>query len=64
MIDCGPSRFAIWRALRSHSAKDIVDRMKAVLFERGAPEEVLADNDTAFRRQTFADMAARWGLRI
>ncbi|KFD66916.1 hypothetical protein M514_20782 [Trichuris suis] len=39
MIDCGPSRFAIWRALRSHSAKDIVDRMKAVLFERGAPEE-------------------------
>lgn len=64
LIDCGPSRFAIWRNIRSHSSADVVSQLDAVFFERGAPQELLADNDTAFKSQTFAQFAARWGVRM
>ena len=32
--------------------------------ERGAPEELLLDNDTAFRSRMFEDFARRWGVTL
>ncbi|KFD46109.1 LOW QUALITY PROTEIN: hypothetical protein M513_13004 [Trichuris suis] len=64
LIDCGPSRFAIWRPLRLHTSADVVGQLETVFYERGAPEELLTDNDTAFRSKAFAQLAARWNVRM
>ncbi|KFD49687.1 LOW QUALITY PROTEIN: hypothetical protein M513_09384 [Trichuris suis] len=53
LIDCGPSRFAIWRPLRLHTGADVVEQLESVFCERGAPEELLTDNDTASRSKVF-----------
>ncbi|KRZ46982.1 hypothetical protein T02_13407, partial [Trichinella nativa] len=53
LIDCGPSRFAVWRRLRVHCSANVTEQLEAVFYERGAPEELLTNNDTAFRGRTF-----------
>ncbi|KRY06917.1 Pol polyprotein, partial [Trichinella patagoniensis] len=64
LIDCGPSRFAVWRRLRVHCSANVTEQLEAVVYERGAPEELLTDNDTAFRGRTFTEFIARWGVRV
>ena len=64
VIDCGPSRFSIWRSLRRTDSACIVERLAEIFYERGAPAELLADNDTAFRSRIFAAFASRWGVNI
>lgn len=39
-------------------------RLRRFFFERGAPIELLADNDTAFRSDEFQRFADKWGVRI
>ncbi|KFD62490.1 hypothetical protein M514_25340 [Trichuris suis] len=41
-----------------------VPELETVFYERGAPEELLTDNDTAFRSKAFAQLAARWNVRM
>ncbi|KAK4321923.1 hypothetical protein Pmani_007305 [Petrolisthes manimaculis] len=57
LIDCGPSRCAIWRPLRLQTSASVVQQLKAIFFERGAPEELVTDNDTAFRSRMFSEFA-------
>uniref|UniRef100_A0A5S6QJ61 RNA-directed DNA polymerase n=1 Tax=Trichuris muris TaxID=70415 RepID=A0A5S6QJ61_TRIMR len=64
LIDCGPSRFSIWRPLRLHTSADVAGQLETVFYEHGAPEELLTDNDTAFRSKAFAQLAARWDIRV
>lgn len=64
LIDCGPSRFAIWRHLRLQTSACVIEQLEAVFCERGAPEELLTDNDTAFRSRMFVHFAERWGVRL
>uniref|UniRef100_A0A5S6QAY4 Integrase catalytic domain-containing protein n=1 Tax=Trichuris muris TaxID=70415 RepID=A0A5S6QAY4_TRIMR len=64
LIDSGPSRFPIWRPLKHQSSANVVDQLESVFFERGAPEEILADNDTTFRSQVFEQVAAKWDVRV
>ena len=64
IIDCGPSRFCVWRPLRRSDSSAVVVQLEQVFLERGAPEEVLADNDTAFRSREFAAFAARWAVKL
>lgn len=59
LVDCGPSRFAVWRQLRLQTSESVIRQLEAVFYERGAPEEILTDNDTAFRSRRFADFAER-----
>jgi len=63
LTDCGPSRFALWRQLRRQDSAAVVQQLEAVFFERGAPSELLTDNDTAFRSRTFRQFLERWGVR-
>ena len=49
MVDCGPSRMAIWRKLSSESAACIVFQLQQVVLERGPCTELLLDNSAAFR---------------
>lgn len=64
VIDCGPSRFCLWRLLRRADSATVVAELEQVFAERGAPFELLADNDTAFRSREFAAFAARWGVQM
>ena len=64
VVDCGPSRFSLWRLLRRGDSAHVVEQLHAIFNERGAPEEILADNDTAFRSRVSASFASRWGIRL
>ena len=64
LIDCGPSRFAVWRQLRLQTSESVIKELETVFYERGAPEELLTDNDTAFRSRAFAEFARRWSVRL
>uniref|UniRef100_A0A5S6Q4C2 Uncharacterized protein n=1 Tax=Trichuris muris TaxID=70415 RepID=A0A5S6Q4C2_TRIMR len=64
LVDCGPSRFAVWRPLRLQSSEAVIRELEAVFFERGPPEELLTDNDTAFRSKMFLHFAERWDVHI
>lgn len=64
VIDCGPSRFSLWRPLRRADASTVVQQLEGVFYERGAPSELLCDNDTVFRGRSFAAFAARWNVTL
>jgi len=64
MVDCGPSRFAIWRELSSESAACIVAQFRQVVIERGPFEELLLDNSTAFRSATVRQFADDWCISL
>ena len=64
VIDCGPSRFNMWRRLRRADTAHVVEELNQIFNERGAAAEILADNDTAFRSRDFAVFASKWGMRL
>ncbi|KAG1670331.1 hypothetical protein GQR58_016949 [Nymphon striatum] len=39
MVDCGPSRFAIWRRLSSETAASIIAQLQGIVIERGPCDE-------------------------
>ena len=63
VIDCGPSRFAIWRLLRRQTSAAVVVQLEEIFRNRGAPEELLMDKDPAFRSRTFSSFLVKWGVR-
>lgn len=64
LIDCGPSRFCLWGLLRRPDAEAVTEFLNRVFCERGAPCEILCDNDTVFRGHRFAAFAAKWGIAL
>ena len=64
LIDCGPTRFAVWRRLQRQDTGSVIQQLELLFFERGAPVELLTDNDPAFRSCAFTQFAERWALRI
>lgn len=60
MVDCGPSRFAIWRRINTESAGEITALFEQVFRERGPPSELLLDNSATFRSQQMDDLCSRW----
>ena len=64
LVDCGPSRYAIWRELRHSDAGEIVRHLETIFLERGAPAEILTDNATEFRGRVMMAFAARWDVRM
>ena len=64
LIDCGPARFAVWRQLRRQDTASIIEQLEMVFLERGAPPEILTDNDTAFRSEAFVRFAEKWAMRV
>ena len=64
IVDCGPSRFTIWRRLSNESAASIVTNLQQVVIEHGPFVELLLDNATAFRSATVAQFASDWGISL
>ena len=64
IIDCGPSRFAIWRRIPNESG-DVISRELANIFrERGPPVELLLDNSLAFRSESVKRVCDLFGVCI
>ncbi|XP_067949646.1 uncharacterized protein [Watersipora subatra] len=49
ILDCGPSRFAIWLKLRDETANSVIAQLVRIFEERGPPQELLSDNGPCFR---------------
>jgi len=64
MVECGPSRLAIWRRLQSESAEKIVAQLRSVVIERGPFEELLLDNSMTFRSASVEEFADEWGISL
>ena len=64
IVDCGPSRYSLWRPLRREDCTSVIRALEDVFFERGAPAELLSDNGTVFRSRDFGAFAARWNVSL
>ena len=64
LIDCGPTRFAVWRQMTRQDSANVVRQLSSVFYERGAPEEILTDNDAAFCSQQVRQLLEEWGVRL
>ena len=62
-VDCGPSRFVIWKKLRDESATSIVAELETILRERGPPAEILMDNGLGFRSAIMKTLLDRWQIQ-
>ena len=64
MIDCGPSRFAIWKAISNEALPEVSNKLLEVFRERGPPEQLLLDNAAVFKSRRFIDFCERWGVSV
>ena len=62
LIDCGPSRFAIWSSLANETAQQVIKHLKRVFQERGPPAELLCDNGLCFKRARMQTFLSSWGV--
>ena len=59
LIDCGPSRFALWRRIRDMSVESIKPELLQIFRERGPPKELLMDNGRTFRSAAVRELLLR-----
>lgn len=64
IIDCGPSRFSIWRKVASESSEDVVSVCRQLFMERGPPDEILTDNGGAFVGNEFKNLCKSWNVYV
>lgn len=64
VIDHGPSRYTLWRSLRLQDTASVKHHLETIFLERGAPEELILDNDTVFRSREFRLFASEWQIRL
>lgn len=60
IVDCGPSRLAVWRKLRNETAAAVSAHLETLFCERGPPQEILSDNGPAFRSQELTEFLSKW----
>ncbi len=63
LVDCGPSRFAIWRRISAETAAAISTVLRQIFRERGPPMEILSDNGAAFRSRELSHLCKDWDVR-
>ena len=64
VTDCSPTRFSIRQLLPWQESRNIIQDLEAIFFECGPPQELLADNDTAFSSGEFREFSASWGVHL
>ena len=63
VVDSGPSRFAVWRQVKSENASEICDNLEEMFRERGPPDQLLLDNGPAFRSSRFKELCDKWKVK-
>ena len=64
MVDCGPSRFAIWRIIRSESETKVLSVLRQVFSQFGPPAEIFYDNGSSFTSKLMRDLCEFWAVRL
>ncbi|MEL7309034.1 MAG: DDE-type integrase/transposase/recombinase, partial [Pseudomonadota bacterium] len=64
IIDCGPSRFAIWRKILSENRQFIIKNISQIFREFGPPKKLLLDNSTVFTSKDFKDLCSKWKVNL
>ena len=62
MIDCGPSRFAVWRELTNERAENVVRELNSLFLEMGPVDTILMDNGTQFRSALMIELLQEWNI--
>lgn len=60
VIDCGPSRYAVWRKLKNETSAAVMEQLEHIFSERGSPVELLSDNGPCFR--ALKPLLQRWNV--
>ncbi|XP_067930804.1 uncharacterized protein [Watersipora subatra] len=63
LVDCGPSRYAIWMPLQNETADAVTKQLMRVFHERGAPEKLLMDNGPCFSSTRTKEFLQRSGVK-
>jgi hypothetical protein len=63
IVDCGPSRFCIWRQISNETKDQVLKVLKEVFTERGPPCEILMDNSATFRCEQIDQLCEKWGVK-
>jgi transposase InsO family protein/ribonuclease HI len=63
LIDCGPSRYTVWRRINSESASVVVAVLQSIFIEFGPPTEILLDNSATFRSAEVQQLFQKWAVR-
>lgn len=63
VIDCGPSRFCLWRKLRNETAEAAIEQLNHIFQERGAPARLLSDNGPCFKSTKMLQFLKGWGVK-
>jgi transposase InsO family protein len=64
LIDCGPSRFALWRRLQDERAAPIAKILSEIFRERGPPWQILLDNSATFHSAEVEATCKAWGVQL
>ena len=60
--DCGPSRFTVWRKIRSESGYEVGSQVESLFAEHGPPQELLLDNSAAFHSRMLEQLCDDWNV--
>ena len=62
IVDCGPSRFAIWRELKRETARCVYVELQQIFRERGPVDEVVMDNARSFKAHELVQLFQHWNI--
>ena len=64
IIDCGPSRFAVWKNVKDESFTVVSAVIVNVFKEYGPPNQILLDNFSTFVSSKFENIMKEWNVKI
>lgn len=64
IIDSGPSRYALWKAIPDESLTVIADMFETVFCEFGPPKELLLDNSATFKSGRLVAVCQTWNVKV
>lgn len=64
VIDCGPSRFAVWKRIENEGTKEVTRYLDEIFREHGPPWQLLLDNGATFRSGEVNSLCTSWGVDI
>ena len=64
IIDCGPSRYTVWKRVRHEDAKEIAEGLEEAFRILGPPKEAIFDNGLAFRSGAVRSACDKWGVAV
>ena len=64
VVDHGPGRFAVCREISSEGEGSILNALRSVISEHGAPKSLVMDNAFVFHGKSFEQLALRFKMEI